>query len=122
VSRHDSERLTDIIAACDAIADYLAVDPELADGRTFDAIRMRMTEIGEAVKTLPAALTSRENGIPWSAIARMRDHLTHRYFDTAHAVVATTARDRIPALRQATARLLAAESAEGYAPRRRSAR
>lgn len=25
--------------------------------------------------------------IPWRAIARMRDHLAHRYFDTDHAIV-----------------------------------
>ena len=25
--------------------------------------------------------------VPWKAIARMRDHLAHRYFDTDHAIV-----------------------------------
>ncbi|MDH3295253.1 MAG: DUF86 domain-containing protein, partial [Acidimicrobiia bacterium] len=29
-----------------------------------------------------------EPTVPWRAIARMRDHLAHRYFDTDHAVVA----------------------------------
>lgn len=105
MSRHDRERLADILAACDAISEYLALDPELAEGRTFDAIRMRLTEIGEAVKALPSSLLASEDGVPWAAVARMRDHLAHRYFDTAHAVVAMTARERVPALREAAARL-----------------
>ena len=30
---------------------------------------------------------SRLADIDWKAIARMRDHLAHRYFDTDHAIV-----------------------------------
>ncbi len=44
-------------------------------------------EIGEAVKGISAELLDTEPNIPWKAIARMRDHLAHRYFDTDHAVV-----------------------------------
>jgi uncharacterized protein with HEPN domain len=48
---------------------------------------VRLIEIGEAVKGITSQLLDHEPDIPWSAIARMRDHLTHRYFDTDHAVV-----------------------------------
>lgn len=34
-------------------------------------------------------------------IARMRDHLAHRYFDTAHAILQATVDDDLPALEQA---------------------
>lgn len=45
-------------------------------------MRIRLLEIGEAVKALPAELLSSQPAIPWAQIARMRDHLAHRYFDT----------------------------------------
>ncbi len=44
-------------------------------------------EIGEAVKALDPDLLEQHSGVPWKAIARMRDHLAHRYFDTDHAIV-----------------------------------
>ena len=39
--------------------------------------------------------------IPWKQIARMRDHLAHRYFDTAHAILQATVDQDLPALEQA---------------------
>jgi uncharacterized protein with HEPN domain len=45
--------------------------------------------------------------VPWKEIARMRDLLAHRYFDADHAIVVTTARRRVPELRDAAMRLLA---------------
>jgi uncharacterized protein with HEPN domain len=39
-------------------------------------------------------------------MARMRDQLAHRYFDTSHAIVMSTARHDIPLLKAAVERLL----------------
>lgn len=72
----------------------------------FDAIRIRLVEIGEAVKDLDVSLTEAEAEIPWSDVARMRDMLTHRYFDTAHSNVFSTARNDIPLLKAAVVRML----------------
>ncbi len=36
----------------------------------------------------------------------MRDHLTHRYFDTAHSVVAATVENDLPPLAAAVRRLI----------------
>jgi uncharacterized protein with HEPN domain len=82
VNCRDAQRLADIQAAIDAIRSHLERGT-LADGLIFDAVRMRLLEIGEAVKALPSDLLSAQPGIPWQQIARMRDHLAHRYFDTA---------------------------------------
>lgn len=60
---------------------------DLGDGLVYDAVRVRLIEIGEAVKAISPELLETEASIPWSAIARMRDQLAHRYFDTDHAVV-----------------------------------
>jgi uncharacterized protein with HEPN domain len=103
--RSDQDRLKDIAAACDAITSYLGrstVDGDII----YDAIRARLIEIGEAVKDLDPKLLASEPDIPWSDIARMRDQLTHHYFDTAHSIVHATAANDVPRLADAVARLL----------------
>lgn len=78
--------MQDIIEAVDAIRDHLTRG-DLHDGLVYDAVRVRLIEIGEAVKSIDSALLASEPGVPWREIARMRDHLAHRYFDTDHAIV-----------------------------------
>ena len=72
----ERQRLADIQAAIDAIYSHLHRGG-LSDGLVFDAVRIRLLEIGEAVKALPAEMLSSQPGIPWIQIARMRDHLAH---------------------------------------------
>ena len=97
MSYRDRQRLADIQAAIDAIRSHLQRGT-LADGLVFDAVRIRLLEIGEAVKALPGELLDTQPDIPWSQIARMRDHLAHRYFDTAHAILQATVDDDLPEL------------------------
>jgi uncharacterized protein with HEPN domain len=104
VSYRDRQRLDDIQAAIDAIRSHLQRGT-LADGLVFDAVRIRLLEIGEAVKVLPAELLATQPAIPWSQIARMRDHLAHRYFDTAHSILQSTVDDDLPELERAIAAL-----------------
>jgi uncharacterized protein with HEPN domain len=84
VTYRDRQRLADIQAAIDAIRSHLQRG-DLSDGLIFDAVRIRLLEIGEAVKALPKELLDTQPAIPWRQITSMRDHLAHRYFDTAHA-------------------------------------
>ena len=56
----------------------------------FDAVRMRLLEIGEAVNGIPASLRESEPAVPWKQIIGMRNWMAHRYFDTVHAYVWTT--------------------------------
>ncbi|MDA8045003.1 MAG: DUF86 domain-containing protein [Actinomycetota bacterium] len=79
---------------------------DLHDGLVFDAVRVRLIEIGEAVKALPAELLAGEPGLPWAQIAGMRDRLAHRYFDTSHAILAATVSEDLPELDAAVQRLL----------------
>jgi uncharacterized protein with HEPN domain len=102
--REDLERLDDIRAA------IAAIDLErgtLSDGLVYDAVRVRLIEIGEAVKDLDPALLVSEPTVPWGAVAGMRDHLAHRYFDTDHAVVTDTVQVDLPLLAAAVGRLRA---------------
>jgi uncharacterized protein with HEPN domain len=77
----------------------------LSDGLIFDAVRIRLLEIGEAAKALPAELLDTEPDIPWRQIARMRDHLAHRYVDTSPAVLQATVTSDVPMLESAVERM-----------------
>ncbi|MGF1647716.1 MAG: DUF86 domain-containing protein [Kineosporiaceae bacterium] len=101
----DRRRLEDILAATAAIRSHLARG-DLTDGLVFDGVRIRLLEIGEAVKALPRDLLQRRAEIPWSEIARMRDHLAHRYFDTTHAILQATVENDLPDLERAVRALL----------------
>lgn len=105
MSRRDAERLGDILAAVDAITAHLQRG-EITDGLIFDAVRVRLIEVGEAVAALAPELIAQEPTIAWVDIKGMRNHLAHRYFDTAHAVVADTVAGDLPPLVAATQRLL----------------
>ena len=105
MTRHHRQRLLDVQAALDAIEAHVNRG-DLSDGLIFDAVRVRLIEIGEAVRALPSELLNTEPDLLWAEIARMRDQLAHRYFDTTHAIVASTVIHDLPILRQAIARLL----------------
>ncbi|WP_432510601.1 HepT-like ribonuclease domain-containing protein [Kineococcus sp. SYSU DK001] len=105
MSRRACQRLLDVRAALDAIGAHTRRG-DLSDGLVFDAVRVRLIEIGEAVKALPDEVLAGEPSLPWSEIARMRDHLAHRYFDTTHSIVAATVSQDLPELRRAIDRLL----------------
>jgi len=106
VSRRDDQRLGDILAAVAAIDDHLGRG-SLDDGLVFDAVRVRLIEIGEAVRAISPALLDREPDVPWVDVAGMRNHLAHRYFDTEHAIVRATVDHDHPPLIAAVERLLA---------------
>jgi uncharacterized protein with HEPN domain len=100
MSYRERQRLADIQAAIDAIRSHLQRG-NLTDGLIFDAVRIRLLEIGEAVKALPDDLLATQPSIPWRQIARMRDHLAHRYFDTAHSILHATVEEDLPGLERA---------------------
>ena len=100
MSHRERQRLEDIQAAIDAIRSHIQRG-DLSDGLVFDAVRIRLLEIGEAVKALPEDLLATQPPIPWRQIARMRDHLAHRYFDTAHAILQATIDEDLPPLESA---------------------
>jgi uncharacterized protein with HEPN domain len=104
VKRYDDQRLSDIESAIAAIRGHLARG-ELSDGLIFDAVRIRLVEIGEAVKAISPSLLATEPDIPWKNIAAMRDQLAHRYFDTEHAIVTATVSHDLAPLLEAVDRL-----------------
>jgi uncharacterized protein with HEPN domain len=106
VNRDVDQRLEDVIRACRVIGRYVTADT-LPEDVVYDAIRMRLVEIGEAVRMLPVAVTAGEPGIPWSRVSLLGERLTRRYFDTTPALVLGTAQVDVPHLQQAVERLRA---------------
>lgn len=104
MTRRDRQRLDDVLAAAAAIRQHLTRG-DLSDGLIFDAVRVRLIEIGEAVKALPRELLDQEPSVPWSQVAAMRDRLAHRYFDTSHAILQATVDHDLPELEQVVRRL-----------------
>lgn len=105
MSRDDRQRLDDVLSALDAIRSHLRRG-NLDDGLVFDAVRVRLIEIGEAIKSLSSQLLAQEPDLPWAQIAGMRDQLAHRYFDTSHAILAATVAEDLRELEAAVRRLL----------------
>lgn len=108
MSRRDRQRLEDILVAINAIHEHLGRGT-LTDGLVFDAVRARLIEVGKAVKALPNELLSLEPTLPWPQIARMRDQLAHRSFDTSHAIVGATVAEDLPEVEAAVRRLLSVD-------------
>ena len=104
MTRRDAERLADILDAIEAIRSYLGRG-DLSDGLIYDAVRVRLIEIGEAAKSIPAEVVATEPGTPWRDIAAMRDRLAHRYFDTLHSIVQNTVENDLLPLEEAVLRL-----------------
>ena len=105
-SRRDEERLDDIVDAITAIRSHLTRG-ELSDGLIFDAVRVRLIEIGEAAKLLDPQLIASEPDVNWSDAAGMRDWLAHHYFDTSRAIVEATITADLPQLEEAVLQLQA---------------
>ena len=115
MSYRERQRLADIQAALDAIRSHLQRG-DLTDGLIFDAVRIRLLEIGEAVKALPDDLLATQPSIPWRQITRMRDHLAHRYFDTGHAILQATVDEDLPDLEHAVQAMTHSREEEAPGP------
>jgi uncharacterized protein with HEPN domain len=72
-----------------------------ADRKTQDAVIRNFEIIGEAVKQLPADLTTRHPSIPWKDIAGMRDQLIHHYFGVNLKLVWNVVENRLDQLSDA---------------------
>jgi uncharacterized protein with HEPN domain len=82
VSRSDQERFSDILHAiqrCHDYRPYLGGDDEFAQ-MAYDAVLRNLAVIGEAVRSLPSESRERMPGVPWSAIAGLRNIVVHEYF------------------------------------------
>jgi len=104
MTRRDRERLVDIDVAIAAIESHLRRG-DISDGLVFDAVRVRLIEIGGAVKQISPDPLATEKSVPWQSVAGMRDRLAHHYYDTSHAILQRSIDEDIPMLKDSLARL-----------------
>lgn len=95
----------------DAIADIESFTAEgrsgfMADRKTQSAVVRQLEIIGEAVKNLSAALTGREDAVPWRQIAGTRDRLIHAYFSVDLDAVWSMIEQDLPTLKAHARRIL----------------
>jgi uncharacterized protein with HEPN domain len=100
VTYRERQRLDDIQAAIEAIRSHLQRG-SLSVALVFDAVRIRLPGIGEAVKALPAELLNSPALDSLEPDRGMRDHLAHRYFDTSRPIVQATVDNDLPELEHA---------------------
>jgi uncharacterized protein with HEPN domain len=68
-----------------------------------DAILYQIVVLGEAAKVVAkvdAELAGALSAVEWSLLARMRDYVAHRYWETDHDIVWATATKDVPELRK----------------------
>ena len=107
--RADAQWLNDVLNAITAIERHLKRGP-LSDPLVFDAVRVRLIEIGEAVSHVDRRLLNQEPKIDWRAIKDMRNHLAHNYFGTDELIVAEVINYGLEALAMAVDRILGGKS------------
>ena len=98
------ERMAHMVEAADAIAVYVARGRGAydADAALRDALLFRIVVIGEAAKAVvyrDPTLAAELSEVEWSALARMRDRITHQYWAIDAQIVWDTAVEDIPEVR-----------------------
>lgn len=101
--------LQDILEACGKIEEY-TVDQGLesfkADSKTFDAVLRNLEIIGEAAKSVPEEVRSRNAQIDWKKIAGLRVILAHAYFGVDAEIIWDIIRNEMPSLRAEIEKLI----------------
>lgn len=94
--RRICEKLFDEISVMGDLLQGVSTEDFLCDERTSRAVCMTLINIGELVKNLTPDLKEAHRGIPWRAIAGMRDVTAHKYQTLRKEDVYATCVDDIP--------------------------
>ena len=104
--RNDRDRLRDILLSLDDIEAFVAgmtksqfLQVETADRKTFRAVCNCISTLGEAIKNLSPAVTSKHQHVDWPGLAGMKDVVTHQYFQVQLEFLWNTIVHELPALR-----------------------
>ena len=91
------------------------------DPRTFDAVIMRITQVGEAATRVSATTAAGIPGVPWVQIRNTRHRIVHDYMNTDEQIVREIVVRELPVLVRALTKSLGAP-ASSRRPRATGAR
>ncbi len=69
------------------------------DEKTKSAVVWKITNIGEAAKSVPETIRVRYRSIPWKDMAKMRDKIAHQYFGIDYELVWGVIEKELPVIK-----------------------
>ena len=104
--RGERELLQDILLSIDDIQDFVAgmtksqfLKVDSTDRKTYRAVCNCVSTLGEAIKILSPAVTSKHDSVDWPGLAGMKDVVTHQYFQLQLEFLWNTIVHELPPLR-----------------------
>ncbi|MDD4909118.1 MAG: DUF86 domain-containing protein [Candidatus Omnitrophica bacterium] len=102
VKRDYRDYVQDIVDCISEIYDFVG-EMSLAqfkkDKKTQNAVLRSVEVMGEAAKNIPAAIKEKHPGVPWKAMAGMRDKLIHEYSGVDLEIVWNLIKQELPEVR-----------------------
>lgn len=100
--KDDKEKLEKILECIDRVMEYTKDGKEkfFENSLIQDAVVRNIQVIGDAVKELSPELKEKYSDVPWRSASRMRDQVTHRYFDVNYQIVWETVEHSLPPFRE----------------------
>ena len=92
-------RFVHILQSINHITSFVALDPEIDELRTAQAIHYELVLIGEAARHVPESFHRDFSDIPWKKMIALRNVLTHEYWKVKQARI-KAAIDHLPALKE----------------------
>lgn len=78
----------------------------IEDDKTAFAVVRALEVLGEAAKKVPKSVRDRYPGLPWRAMAGIRDKLIHEYFGVNLQVVWQTVQEDLPSAKKTLAHIV----------------
>ena len=100
--RDDKEKLERVLENIDRIKEYTkdGKDKFFREYLIQDAVVRNLQVIGEAIKDLSEDLKGQRPDVEWRKASRMRDKVTHDYFDVNYEIVWDTVENSLPSFRE----------------------
>jgi uncharacterized protein with HEPN domain len=101
--RSSAAYMMDILENIESLDRFLSgrnIHEFLQDDLLRSAVHSKLVIIGEAVSSLPDALTEKYSTIPWNEITRFRNLIIHGYFKVDWDIMWGTATQRVHELRE----------------------
>jgi uncharacterized protein with HEPN domain len=105
--------ILDSINKADAFIGSMAYSDFLLDEKTKSAVVWQVQIIGEATKNIPKKIKDKYKEVPWSAMAKIRDKITHFYFGIKYEILWKVIKEELPPIKLKIEQILNDLESEG---------